>query len=227
MTISVVIPARDAGRYLGEALDSVLGQTLPADEVVVVDDGSTDGTAEVAESYGDPVRCLRRQGRGIAAAVNAGIEASRGEVLAFLDADDLWLERKLELQRAALEETGADIALCNVEQFISPDLTPTERAELRPPPDGIAGFTRGAMMISRRDFERVGPFPLGWIVVEFIDWYGRAHDAGLTHTVVPEVLMRRRIHTTNTGRRNKRARDEYATAMRMVIERRRRAARES
>jgi glycosyltransferase involved in cell wall biosynthesis len=220
--VSVVIPARDVQRYVGEAIESVLGQTVPPHEVIVVDDGSTDETAAVADSYGPPVRCLRRESEGIALALNAGIETSEGELLAFLDADDLWLERKLEMQLAALEG-GADIALCRVEQFISPDLSDAERAALRPPPDEMLGITRGAMVLARDAFERVGPFSDGWVVAEFIDWYAKARDAGLTEVEVPEVLLRRRLHASNTGRRRSDAREDYPRVMRRLLERRRQA----
>jgi glycosyltransferase involved in cell wall biosynthesis len=97
-TVSVVIPAYNAEAYLREALDSVFAQTRPPDEVVVVDDGSTDRTSEVAASYGDRVRLLRQPNRGEAAARNAGVLAARGALIAFLDADDTWLPRYLESQ---------------------------------------------------------------------------------------------------------------------------------
>ena len=84
-------------------------------------------------------------------------------------------------------------------------------------------MTRGAMLLSREAHDRVGPFGQDWVVAEFIDWYGRARDAGLTEVVVPEVLLRRRIHTTNTGRRRPDARNDYPRVMRKLLERRRRA----
>lgn len=102
-TVSVVIPCYNAAAYLREAVESALGQTHPPLEVVVVDDGSTDDSAAIAESYGAPVRVLReptsKQGPGVAR--NRGIEESRGDWVAFLDADDLWEAAKLEKQLAA------------------------------------------------------------------------------------------------------------------------------
>jgi glycosyltransferase involved in cell wall biosynthesis len=221
-SISTIIAVRDGERYVAEAIDSVLGQTVPPDEVVVVDDGSADGSAAVAESYGPPVRCLRREAAGTGSALNAGVEASNGKLLSYVDADDLWMPQKLEVQLGAME-AGADIVLCRVEQFISPELTEAERAQLRPPPDETPGVTRGAMLIARDAHDRVGRFEEGWVVAEFIDWFGRARDAGLTEVVVPEVLLRRRIHTSNTGRRRSDARNDYPRVMRKLLERRRQA----
>jgi len=96
--ISVVIPARNAGPFLRDALDSVFSQGIEDPEVVVVDDGSTDATAEVARSYGRRVRLLSQPPSGSARARNAGLRATRGEIVAFLDADDLWEPDKTGLQ---------------------------------------------------------------------------------------------------------------------------------
>ena len=122
MTISVVIPAYNAEKYIGRAIDSVLGQSRVADEVIVVDDGSVDDTAAVVEGYGEKVRLIRQENAGASVARNRGIEAASGEWIAFLDADDEWLVDNLELQSALLERNGhlvwstANFILCNCEK---------------------------------------------------------------------------------------------------------------
>lgn len=101
--VSVVIPAYNAERCIGEAIQSVLKQSYREWEVVVVDDGSTDRTSEVVAGFGERVRYLRQTNAGAAAARNAGIREARGELIAFLDADDVWLPDKLQLQVAYLD----------------------------------------------------------------------------------------------------------------------------
>lgn len=101
--ISVVIPAHNAERYIDEALASVRSQTFSDYEILVIDDGSTDRTSEIASSY-DGVILLTQSNRGAAAARNTGIRAARGKYVAFLDADDMWLPSKLEKQAAQLLE---------------------------------------------------------------------------------------------------------------------------
>ncbi|MGI8668594.1 MAG: glycosyltransferase family 2 protein, partial [Aridibacter sp.] len=101
--VSVIIPAYNAEQFISQTIESVLGQTLKDFEIVVVDDGSTDETAGIAESYGAPVRCIRKTNGGVSRARNTGIEHAVGKYIAFLDADDLWEPTKLEKQVALLD----------------------------------------------------------------------------------------------------------------------------
>ena len=98
LSISVVIPCYNGGSFLREMLDSVLAQTYLPLEVLVVDDGSTDNSAEIAEGYGEPVRVIRQENQGESVARNRGIDESQGNWIAFIDADDLWEPEKLEKQ---------------------------------------------------------------------------------------------------------------------------------
>lgn len=96
LDVSVVIPCFNAGPYLGETLRSVLGQTLLPREIFVVDDGSTDDSARIAKSFGDPVRVIQQKNQGESVARNVGIDVAAGKWVAFLDADDIWEPTKLE-----------------------------------------------------------------------------------------------------------------------------------
>ncbi len=120
LSLSVIIPAHNAEATLARALDSALAQTEPAGDIIVVDDASTDNTAAVAKSYaGQGVTLLALASRrGAAAARNAGIRAAKGEWIAFLDADDVWLSAKLEKQAAAISAVrDAAMVFCASEEF--------------------------------------------------------------------------------------------------------------
>src|SRR5690242_14976762 len=106
-SVSVIIPTYNRARFVGEAVASALAQTLPPLEVIVVDDGSTDDTADVVARLNDPrVVYLRQENAGPATARNTGVEAARGDLIALLDSDDRWLPRKLELQVPLFEGDG-------------------------------------------------------------------------------------------------------------------------
>jgi glycosyltransferase involved in cell wall biosynthesis len=110
--VSVIIPTFNRAGVVNRAIDSVLGQTYRPVEVVVVDDGSTDGTPEVLKSYGDAIASVVQDNAGPAAARNRGIRESRGDLVAFLDSDDLWLAAKLERQVDLLQRAGAKVPCC-------------------------------------------------------------------------------------------------------------------
>jgi glycosyltransferase involved in cell wall biosynthesis len=114
--VSVIIPTFNRAALLPSAIDSVLAQTHPAVEIVVVDDGSTDNTRAVLTRFGDRIRVLTQSNAGASAARNAGIAASHGEIVSFVDSDDLWLPTKLEKQVSLLERAGPQTpcCLCNV-----------------------------------------------------------------------------------------------------------------
>ena len=222
--VSVIIPVYNGERYLGEALESVVGQTLRPSEVIVVNDGSTDGSGAVAAGYDPLVRCLRQEHGGIGAARNRGAQAANGDYLAFLDADDLWEREKLALQLAEFrKEPRTDAVFGYVDQFISPDLSEELRATLVCPNQTVAGLHAGAMLIRRGSFLKVGFFVTEYQVGEFLDWYARAQAAGLKMTVLPEVLMRRRIHGGNHILRHKDRFTDYAFILKAAIDRKRRA----
>jgi glycosyltransferase involved in cell wall biosynthesis len=196
--VSVVVPAYQAEAFLGEALASALGQDCPQVEVLVVDDGSTDRTAEIAAAHG--VRVIRQRNGGPAAARNAGLALARGEFLTILDADDLWLPDRLTRQVAYLREHPDDgLVMGLTEAFVSP-------GEPRPahyPRIAEAGPFPGhpsTMLVRREVFELVGPFDESLRLSEDLDWIARAGDAGVRFGRLDCTLLRYRIHAGNTSR---------------------------
>jgi glycosyltransferase involved in cell wall biosynthesis len=194
--ISVVIPVFDGERFLADAIESVLAQSRQVAEVVVVDDGSSDGSAAVAESFGPPVRMLRMPHRGVAAARNAGVGESTGDLIAFLDADDLMKPDRLERQAGALGQAS------------SPALT-LGRAEVRGE-DGFAPpswleyayensdrYTPASMIATRSAMELVGPFDETMRRGSDTDWLLRALEAGLRPVLMEQDVIVRRFHGGN------------------------------
>ncbi|RLQ20386.1 glycosyltransferase [Seongchinamella sediminis] len=122
--VSVIIPAYNAADWVNRAIDSALAQTYSQREVLVVNDGSTDSTAEVLAGYGDAIRVLSQSNGGLCSARNLGIKNARGEFLAFLDADDYWLPEKLARQVGCLQQ-DPDLGFCSTRtQVISPEGKP-------------------------------------------------------------------------------------------------------
>ena len=138
-TVSAVIPVHNGEAYIVDAIASALDQTLPVVECIVVDDGSTDGTASQVRRLGDSVRSVAQPHSGVSVARNRGAEIAQGQLVAFLDHDDLWLPMKLERQVAELEARGASMALCGV-QVIDDRGQVRALKRLRPRVDLVTGM---------------------------------------------------------------------------------------
>lgn len=220
--ISVVIPVFNGADYLAECIASVLAQTVPAQAIIIVDDGSVDDTPRIAKSFGEKVHYIRQNNRGLANARNTGHGAVRGEFLAFLDCDDLWVPQKLEWQLAACRGAGeGTICFGQVLQFASPELTETERAQLRFEAGPRPGWLASTLLLRNDDFARSGAFDESLRVGEFIEWFGRARAHGLTPLMLPDLVAKRRIHRNNLGRRDRDRRGDYSKALKKVLDRRR------
>lgn len=195
--ISVVIPARDAAPFVEQAIRSVLDQTRPPEIVVVVDDGSIDATADIAESLDPRVTVLRRSHEGIGPSRNAGLAATDTELLAFLDADDLWLPDKLERQCTELgRNPQLDAVFCLVDEFL--DGVDGSDPRVRLPRTQQAAALSSCALVRRSVVDRVGPFAES-AIGDWVQWWARARALGVREYIVPEVLVRRRIHGNNNS----------------------------
>lgn len=220
-SISVIIPAYNAERYLGEAIESILKQTLPVSEIIVVDDGSTDGTASVARSY-DSVIYLSHKQSGSGAARNLGVQRASGEWLSFLDADDLWHPEKLRRQFEAFRgDSPPSLVFSQIVEFTSADLSSEAASQLQPRTEPMPGLLCSSMVISRTDFLATGGFPTELKLGEFIAWYDIATNMGLKPFIIPEVLVFRRLHETNQGRQNRGHLSQFALIAKWALERKR------
>lgn len=214
-SVAVLMPVRDGERYLVEAIDSILHQTTPPGEVVVVDDGSQDGTPALLARYGDALRVVHQAPSGQFVAMNRAVEVSASPVLAFLDADDLYTPASIERRLVRLNaDDRPDAVFGRTEQFVSPELTPEQATELRFEAGPLRGELFGAMLIRRTAFARVGPLHTGRRTSSNIDWISRARATGLRSVEIDEVVARRRLHTTNIGRT---AKDEKRADLLSVV----------
>ena len=227
--VSAILAVYNGERFLAEAIRSMLDQTEPPDEILVVDDGSTDRSAAIARSFPE-VTCLAQPNAGQSAALNRGVAASTGELLAFLDADDLWTEEKLARQKAALADDPTLEAVFGLAQpFRQPPppaagAPPGNPVEVGPP---VRAHLHVAVLMRRPAFERAGGFDPRWQLGGIVDWYARTQEAGLRSRVLDHVVYRRRIHGENLGIVKRAHRDEYLAVVRAALERRARAAREA
>jgi glycosyltransferase involved in cell wall biosynthesis len=220
--VDVVIPVRDGERYLAEAIESALAQTHPALDIVVVDDGSRDGSLAMAERYAPEVRCISQAPLGPGAARNSGAAVGRGEYIAFLDADDVWPRDRIEGQLAALEaEPSTDLIFGHMRQFVSPDLAPDEASALRCPDQPQPAFHMGTMLVPRTVWERVGGCATDGAVNDGLDWLLRSRDLGFREAMLGEVVVHRRLHATNRSRRHRQDYGEFAHALKASLDRRR------
>lgn len=222
MSITAIIPVHNGERYLAETIRSVLDQTLPPDEIVVVDDGSTDVSAALAQSFGAPVLLLSQANLGPAAARNLGVQHARGDLLAFLDADDLWLPNKLTRQAQVLQDNPTcEAVFGRMENFISPDLDGSQAARLAKNTAQSGEFSSGALLIRRAAFLRVGWFDVRLRHGDFIDWWARAGQLSLVYAVLPDLVLRRRLHDDNLTRREPEGRRDYLALLRQHVSRQR------
>lgn len=196
--VSVIIPAWNARRHIAATLESVHAQTFTDVEIVIVDDGSDDDTVEVAwRAGGDRCVVVRQPKRGTSQARNAGLALARGELIAHLDADDLWPPDRLAVLVAALEaDPEIDAVFGAAVEFGDPDAPAGVHVETSP--HTVRTATAG--LIRRESHRRLGGFRT-LATGDQIDWTARAVEAGMRYAVVDDVTLRRRIHATNNSHR--------------------------
>ena len=211
--VSVIVPVFNGERFLAEALDSIFGQGYEPLEVIVVDDGSTDGSAAIAQAR--EVRYFVQPNRGPGVARNSGVAAARGELLAFLDQDDVYLPGKLSLQVETLRarpEIG--YLFTRIEVFLEPGV---DRPHWMPaewlvePP---VGYCPSTFMVRPQTFAAVGDFDAGYSSFSDGEWMVRARRAGIQDLVLDDVTVRYRIHGENQSNDRETFRSELMRSLR-------------
>lgn len=226
-SVSCIVPVYNGERFLGEALDSALAQPYRPLEIIVVDDGSTDGSASVAAAYGTSVTYLHQANAGPAAAINRGLRAASGDFVAVLAADDLWPRDRLALQLAHFtRRPELDVSIGHVVNFWVPELVQeAERFGDHRLSKPIAGYTVATMLARRSVFEAVGYLDPAQRHTFSTDWFLRVRGAGCDVEMLPETLLHRRMHEENRSRQFAgRSRAEYLDMLKRTLDLRRQKA---
>ncbi len=218
--VSVIVPVYNGAQFIGKAIESVLVQNYDPLEIIIVDDGSTDETANIVKSYNN-MRYIYQPNQGVATARNTGINSSRGKLIAFLDADDCWAPNKLNIQvDCLLKHPHIGCTLGRQKNFLEPGTEKPfwlmEKHLLK----DHDGFLPTALI--RRDiFDKVGLFNPDYKISEDVEWFSRVKDASVPVMVVPEIVLYRRIHDTNLSYQLKAGDPTLLRALRASVHRKR------
>ena len=217
--ISVIIPAYNHAEYIEEAINSVLNQTYPVYEIIVVDDGSTDNTLEVLEKF-KKIIIKKNKHQGHIQTINDGLKMVTGDFIAFIDADDVWVNTKNEVQLNLLNTNpDVDIVFGYCHRFKT---SKTENEYLNVFLDVMPGTTRVGGLFRKSVFEKV-VYNLGDNRLHsFLDWYSRVKEANIKSLTHSEVVFYRRIHDKNEGIREKDSqRNKYFATIKAKLNRQR------
>lgn len=226
--VSCLLSVLNGETYLAEAIDSMLAEQGPHDEIIVIDDGSTDGTPEVLKRYAGRIKVITQPNAGMATAYNRALEQATGRYVAFNDADDLWQPGRIARMCAVLDaEPATDLVFGMSLQFVSPELADADKRRVAPPVALLRGEIFPCMMMRRTAYERVGRFDETMRVTFGYSWIAQAKAMNLGQVMLAETVSRRRLHPNNWSRLNRdQLNAESLKAMREQILRRRRAASE-
>ncbi|BAQ60054.1 glycosyltransferase [Geminocystis sp. NIES-3708] len=201
--VSVIIPVYNGEKYLGEAIESVFQQIYNPIELIIVDDGSTDNSRNIAKSY-PQILYIYQDNQGVSVARNTGIAMAKGEFIAFLDADDIWMNNKLEIQieyflknphigysvtkQRFFLESGITIPSFFNQKFLSIDHT---------------GYLASTLVVKREVFEKIGKFNTKYICGgEATEWFFRAKDFDVLMIAIPKTLLLKRMHSDNESNKD-------------------------
>lgn len=200
MSISVIIPVFNGEKFIAEAIDSVLAQTYKADEIIVIDDGSSDRSAEIIMSYASQVKYIYQANSGVSAARNNAIKLAQGEYIAFLDHDDVYLPDKLEnAVKQFMANRHADIIAGTWKYFIANQSLMHEATQKQLNVNAeTAGILLGSYLFKHNVFTRIGLFDEKLHYAEDIDLIMRANNAGMITIKSNHLGLLYRYHDTNS-----------------------------
>ena len=195
--VTVIVPVYNGERYVGSALKSIFEQDYRPLEIIVVDDGSVDGSADIAKSFPE-IRYIHQFNQGVAVARNIGLDAARGQFIAFLDQDDLWMPNKLNRQiDYLLKYPQIDCVLTKGRLFLEPGIDAPSWLKKDLLLEDHAAYVPSALVVRKTAFEKVGRFDPAYSMGSDSDWFFRAKNCGISVVVLPETLVHQRIHRDN------------------------------
>lgn len=219
--VSTIIPVYNGEPYLAEAIESVLAQDYRPLELIVIDDGSTDETATVARHFTD-VHYVYQANQGVSSALNHGIQLSKGGFISFLDADDYWLDGKLTLQIKVLNQhPELDMVFGRHQPFYNSRSHQHAEGDTLIEAHSLPGFFKGTALIRRDAFKHIGLFDTSLKMGDFVDWFTRAKDQGLSYKMLPQTVLMRRIHQDTLSQRNADHMKDYVHIIKASLDRRR------
>jgi len=219
--ISVIVPVYNGARFLCEAVESILYQRYNPLEVIIVDDGSTDDTAKVAASMGEDIRYIYQSNSGPASARNTGLKMARGEIIGFLDADDLWPDNKLNIQlNRLIEDPALDVVMGRI-QYIKMPGAPDINIKFRGPENILANVHLGSGLFKKSVFDRVGMFDESLLHWEDHDWFLRARELDVSITILKEITLYYRVHAQNMSHNENLGKKYMFKALKKSLDRRR------
>lgn len=219
--VSVVIPVHNGERFLAATLDSVVRQRCDALEIIVVDDGSTDGSAAIARGCPGNVRYVFQPNAGPPAARNAGLRLATGELITFLDADDLWTDGRLGVQlRLFAQHPGVDVVAGRF-QWVRPSGAADERSGWTPVGEPRNPLSLGTGLFRRHLFATVGELDESLWCSDDVDWYLRARERGIPILVHDDVVLLYRRHDSNITNDRARGHAFFLAALKKSLDRRR------
>ena len=215
--ISVIIPVKNGGKYLSQAIEGILNQNMNV-EIIVVDDCSDDNTISIAKEYGCKI-VHHDSPKGPVVGKNNGLKAAEGKYIMFHDHDDIMKEGTLEkLYNELSSDKNISAVEAKVQDWFSPDLSREERTKTRIKQEPYWGLFTGAILMKKEVFNTIGLFNETFKSGEIIDWQSRMDSAELRIKKLDFVSADRRIHSTNFGKTNKATEyKDYAAILRAKL----------
>lgn len=212
--ISVIIAAKNASRYIKEAIESVQKQNVQDMEMIVVCDSCTDNTKQIAEDLG--CKTIEVKFSHIGKTRNAGLKEAKGEYILYVDSDDVMEKNGIvNLYNEFLKDSSIEAVFSMSHEFVSPDLSDTEKSKLRARPDDYFGALAGCSIIKKEVFDKVGTFNEVLKAGDIVEFQIRLKQKNVNIKKIPVVTSRRRLHNNNFGRSNKQQEyKDYITILR-------------